>query len=375
MSSEPGRHHPEERADGSRRRILFFGDYDPLYPRNAIIRKGCRDRGIGVIECRAGSGGNVLTRYPRLLAAFLRNRHSPSAPVFVPDFRHKDMPLAWTLARLTGRKVVFDPLVSRYETRVLDRGDAARGSLQARHNRNIDMLSMRAADLLLADTDAHADFYSKEFGLDRRKVRTLYLGFDDSVFGPSGPPPEGEGLRVLFYGSFLPLHGVETIIEAAGSLRGEGVKLTVVGGGQTMPEARRLARDAPEGNVRFVDTVEEKELPALIGESDVVLGIFGTTAKARMVIPNKVFQGMASSRPVITADTPAVREIFEPGRHLVTVPPGDPGALARAMRLLRDDRALSARLAREGGDLVRREYAPVSVAGRMAGLLEEAGIW
>ena len=68
-----------------------------------------------------------------------------------------------------------------------------------------------------------------------------------------------------------------------------------------------------------------------------ILGVFGRTAKAKRVVPNKVYQGLAMARPVITADSPAVREFFAPGEHLHTVPAGDPEALADAVVELAED--------------------------------------
>ena len=350
-----------------KREMLFFGGYDPDYPRNAIIRKGLERLGVNVRECAADGSKRAVFRYPVLAARYLIGGGSRGAPMFVPDFRHKDVPLAWILSRLPRRRLVFDPLVSRYETRVLDRGDTEEGSAQARHNWNLDRTAMRMADLVLADTDAHAEFYAVEFGVDPGKVRTLYLGYDDSVFGDL-PPRDPDGLfRVLFYGSFLPLHGTGVIAGAARIL-GEGFRFTVIGSGQTMDEFRKEAAGL-EDTVEILRNVPESDLPRMIGASDAVLGVFGTTPKAGMVIPNKVYQSMACGRPVVTADTRAVREIFEPGEHLICVPPGDPGALAEALARLSSDRGTAAALGRRGGELVRGEYNPGKVAGRLLRLL------
>jgi glycosyltransferase involved in cell wall biosynthesis len=359
----------------SARTIVFFGGYDPAYPRNAIIRKGCRRIGVDIVECRVDPRRKVTTRYPLLLREFARSVPRGRAPIFVPDFRHKDVPLARFLAGVTGRRVVFDPLVSRFETRVLDRGDAAAGSAQAAHNRNIDRLSMRLADLVLADTDAHAAFFRREFGLPAGKVRTLRLGFEDDLF-PEAPPRALSGrFEVLFYGSFLPLHGVGTILSAAALLSGKGFRFTIVGDGQTRDEADRLATSIPSAEIEMPGQVPVGRLRDLIRDSDAVLGIFGTTAKARMVVPNKVYQGLASGRPLVTADTPAIREIFAPGTDLLTVPAGDHRALAEALLRLKGDPGLARELAQRGGGLVRRDYNPAGVAERLVSILDEEGLW
>jgi glycosyltransferase involved in cell wall biosynthesis len=348
--------------------ILFFGGYDPGYPRNSIIRKGLERLGIDVRSCRADGSRRAVFRYPLLLLRFFGSGAGKRTPLFVPDFRHKDVPLAWALSRLPRRRLIFDPLVSRYETRVLDRGDAEEGSAQARHNWNIDRIVMRMSDLVLADTDAHADFYIGEFDVDRGKVRTLYLGYDDTVFGKVRER-EPDGLfRVLFYGSFLPLHGTDVIVDAARLLDG-GFRFRIVGSGQTMEEFRKRADGIGSGRLELSGNVPEGDLPRLISEADAVLGVFGTTQKTGMVIPNKVYQSMACGRPVVTADTPAIREIFTPGEDIVCVQPGSAGMLAGKLRRLRDERRFAASVAEKGGRLVRERYNPEKVAENLLDIL------
>lgn len=108
--------------------VCFFGAYDPGYPRNRILREGLRLAGIEVPEARV-RGRRVLFRYPALALAFAR-RARRAGVMLVPEFGHKDMPLARLLA---GRRpVVFDPLVSRHDTLVGDWGLHAEHSFQAR---------------------------------------------------------------------------------------------------------------------------------------------------------------------------------------------------------------------------------------------------
>ena len=81
--------------------------------------------------------------------------------------------------------------------------------------------------------------------------------------------------------------------------------------------------------------------PSEIQAAGCALGIFGTGAKAARVIPNKAFQAIACATPLITADTPAARELLTDGHDALLVPPGDPEALAAAVRRLAADRALA----------------------------------
>ncbi|MFM8409028.1 MAG: glycosyltransferase, partial [Alphaproteobacteria bacterium] len=91
------------------------------------------------------------------------------------------------------------------------------------------------------------------------------------------------------------------------------------------------------------DWVAYEDLPARLRSADVVLGIFGGSQKARMVVPNKVWQAAAVGRAIVTADTPAIREVFVPGESIRLVE-RDPSALAAAIRELAADPAGRERL-------------------------------
>ena len=94
-------------------RVAFFGAWDPSYPRNRILRRGLEHAGVEVTEVRVRER-RVVFRYPALLAKASALRGVDV--VLVPEFRHKDVPLARVLA---GRRpLVFDPLVSRWERRI-----------------------------------------------------------------------------------------------------------------------------------------------------------------------------------------------------------------------------------------------------------------
>src|SRR5690606_7752009 len=84
--------------------------------------------------------------------------------------------------------------------------------------------------------------------------------------------------------------------------------------------------------LRWVDWIDYTDLRREIAAADVCLGIFGTSDKAASVIPNKVFQVLAAGRPLITRDSPAIRELVEHDMQDITlVPSGDARSLADAI--------------------------------------------
>ena len=90
------------------------------------------------------------------------------------------------------------------------------------------------------------------------------------------------------------------------------------------------------------------------------------------MIPNKVFQALACARPVITADTPAARELLTDGVDALLVPAGDPRALAGAVRRIAEDPRLAERLAAAGRGTYEGKASEQVLGVRWRTLLERA---
>jgi glycosyltransferase involved in cell wall biosynthesis len=346
--------------------VLYFGTYERGYPRNAQVISCLRRAGVEVRERHEpvwdgrehkwrASAGVAL----RLAAAEARLRRPPEEPfdvVLVGYPGHLDLPAAQHAA--WGRPVVFNPLVSLADTLVGDRGRFRPGSLPARALAALDRRAFRSADLVVADTEAHAALFRE---LGARRVEVCFVGAEERLFRPGWK--RAEPFTCLFVGKLIPLHGLETVLAAA-RLAPE-LRFRIVGSGQL---EELLAGTPP--NVERVAWVDYERLPDELHRAGCALGIFGTTAKAARVIPNKAFQALACGTPLVTADTPAARELLVDGESALLVPAGDPEALAAAVRRLDGDPALAQRLS-EGGLAAYRAQASEDVLGaRWRGLVE-----
>jgi glycosyltransferase involved in cell wall biosynthesis len=350
-------------------RVLYFGTYERRYPRNAQVISALRGAGVEVIERHEpvweGTeqkwrlGASVL---PRLALAELRLalRSAPDTDVILVGYPGQlDLPAARRVAR--GRPIVFNPLVSLADTLVTDRGRFRPGSLPARLVAAVDRRALRAADLVVADTEANAGFLAGLAGLPAERVAVALVGAEERVFRPGWAPEEP--FTALFVGKLIPLHGLETILEAARLV--PGVPFRIVGSGQL----DRLLTDRP-ANVEWIPWIDYEELPAELHRAGCALGIFGTSDKAARVIPNKAFQALACGVPLVTADTPGARELLADDESALLVPAGDPAALAAAVERLRSDRELAGRIA-EGGLAAYRAHASETVLGnRWRSLIE-----
>lgn len=357
-------------------RVLVAGTYDPEFPRNKRLGLLLSAAGHDVSTCQVDLWGadryeipnqrkgrvvaRALLAYPRLVWRFLRSPRPDLVLVGYPGWF--DMVVLAPLARIRRLPVLFDPFISLFDTVVADRRLTTAGSLLGRACKLGDKVSLRLARRALADTPSHADYYASLAGIDRERIGVVWLGAQDDVFGPR-PEITPVPRRVLFHGTFIALQGIDTILRAAKLLEGDDVEVRIIGSGQEQPMVDALIEELRPANVVLVGRVPLEQVPLEIAAATLCLGIFGTTDKASRVVPNKVFECTAVGRPVVTADTPAMRSAFS-SAEVAMVPAGDPGALAHEVRRLLDDADAREALAQAAHERYVASYAtgPLTVA-------------
>ena len=326
-------------------RVLFLGTYDVRrHPRVGVLLEGMRANGDEVVEVNAplrlNTAGRVaLVRRPWLAVptvvalarcwialvrgvfALRRNGFRPDV-VVVGYLGLIDIRLARLLFR--GTPIVLDHLVSAAGT-ARDRGLG--GPVRHRLLRALDEAALRRASVVVVDTEEHARALPPPA---RDRCVVVPVGAGSPWFSASGQS-RNTRLRAVFVGLFTPLHGTPTLGEALGLLAADDrIEVTMVGTGQEYERCRAAAAANPR--VTWLDWVDGADLPALVAGHDVCLGIFGTTAKARNVVPTKVFQGAAAGCAIVTSDTAPQRAAL--GDAAVYVPAGSAEALAAALSSL-----------------------------------------
>ena len=321
--------------------VLMCGTFDPNFGRNRQLLRLMKSRNINVTvknfslwssnkvaDVRQGKIQRALRAvavYGQLavvvLSQTLNPRRRPSV-VLVPHPCQFDAVVVGALCRIVRVPMVIDYFVSLHETVVDDRNIVSSTSLTAKVLRSVDALSVKLATLILADTPEDIEAFAKETSTTPNKWRTVWVGADSNIYAPVVAAPTPEKV-VLFYGTYIPLQGIDFIVRASLLLPKE-YRIRLIGDGQERPRIEKIIRElgAP---VELLNSVSETDLPAKIAEASVCLGIFGTGAKSSRVIPNKVFQCMAMGKAIITADTPAIRNHLD--HAVATVPAGDPQAI------------------------------------------------
>jgi prepilin-type processing-associated H-X9-DG protein len=370
----PG-HLPGRRRHPGRRNVLFFGTYDARrYPRVRVLQEGFAALGDEVLECNVPLGLDTSMRVRMLRQPWLvpllvlriavawsrlwwRSRRLPEIDLVVVGYMgHFDVHLARLL--WPGVPVALDHLISASDTAVDRRVSSG---MVVRLLQRLDEAALRAADLPCVDTPEHLDLVAAE-AHDRALV--VPVGAPAEWF--HAPEPHAGRLRVVFFGSFTPLQGGPVIGEAISQLREhEEISFTMIGRGQDYETTRAAAAD---GAADWVDWVEPEDLPGLIAEHDVCLGIFGTGPKALRVVPNKVFQGAAAGTVIVTSNTAPQREAFEGAA--VFVEPGNAEELSRTLLALAHNPARVAELRAAAYRRASERFRPESVIAALYERLE-----
>ena len=300
-----------------------------------------------------------------------------------------DVLLARLLATLARRPLVLVAFISLYDTIVVDRQQVSAGSWKASLLKTIDRMAFSAADLVLVDTQEHVRYFVDLFGLLAAKYQRSFVGEDDELFRPgrngfqaqvdseegasTGDSGRQRTFRVLFFGTYVPLHGIEYIIEAADILRAlESVEFTLIGNGQMYPEIRDQVESLHLERVRLLNQwVCSRDLVSYIEASDVCLGIFGATEKAGRVIPYKVYDALAMGRPVITRDSPAIRELLVHEETALLCDAGSGPSLAESLVRLHEDPRFSVELSQRGRTRFLERGSPRAIGKELLRSLQD----
>ena len=352
--------------------------------------EGLRRAGVEVIEChvplwhgiedrvQAASGGwlrpvffaRLVRAYWRLLRAYRGNGEYDVMVLGYPG--QLDVYLARVLTWLRRKPLVLDVFMSLYLI-ASERGLPARYPVTGRLIYWAEKLALRLPDLLIQDTAEYVQWFQEVYGLDPARFRLVPTGADDRVFRPVEVEDRDDGLfRVLYYGTFIPNHGVEYIIEAARILRDDPcIHFELVGEGPAKAQAVALVQEYGLTNVTFTDWVDRQALPRKAAEADVCLGVFGTTPQSMMTVQNKIYEGLAMGKPVITGDSPAIRAQLEHGRAALSVERSNSQVLAQAILALRDDPALRDRLTQGGHQLFVSRFSTARIGEQARRHLDE----
>jgi glycosyltransferase involved in cell wall biosynthesis len=176
----------------------------------------------------------------------------------------------------------------------------------------------------------------------------------------------------LYAGAHGTANALEAVLDAATLLRSRhDILFVFVGDGKEKRALVARAYSAGLDNVRFEAAQPKDAMPAVIAAADVCIATLQDIPLFRTTYPNKVFDYMAAGRPTVLAIDGVIRDVVEQSGGGIFVPPGDPAALAGAIRQLADDRTTCARMGDDAREFVLRRFNRNDQAESFCALLTE----
>jgi len=344
--------------------ICFFGIYKADYNRNKILMAGLKANGLEILECNSQLKG--LAKYFDLIKKHraLKNKYDVMIVGF-PGYQ------AMVLAKLICRRpIIFDAFFSIYDSLVNDRQSIRRGSLKAVYFWLLDYLSCTLADKILLDTDEHIKYFIKLFSLKKERFIRVVIGADMDIYRPAATAPADGRFRVHFHGSYIPNQGIDYIVEAARLLKNEQIIFNLVGAGQNFERIGQKVK-ALKLEDKFLTRgfLTQDQLLDSIKKSDICLGIFGAGEKTRRIISNKIFECLAMKKALITADTPAIRELFTE-REILFCRAGDGRDLADKILYLKNNSQIKNKLAENSYQFFLNNLRPTALTAELAKVIK-----
>lgn len=213
--------------------------------------------------------------------------------------------------KFRGKKLGIDFFISLYDTMIWDRNKWKDGSFFAKLFWKLDKRTIQKADIVIADTKAHGAYFIKEFGLSKEKLKVLYLEADSKIYYKRKKEKKKEWQNkfiVLYFGSILPLQGVNIVLKSAEILKDvQDIQFVIIG-----PVKEKIESE----NITYISWLKQEDLAEWIAMSDLCLaGHFNREIqKARRTIPGKAYIYYAMGKQMILGENPANHELFEKGQ-------------------------------------------------------------
>jgi glycosyltransferase involved in cell wall biosynthesis len=351
--------------------------------------QGLRQAGVDVLECqeqlwrdiddrvRVASGGWVNPSFwLRVLRVYLKLLRKYSAigeyDVLIAGYPgHFDVFLARLLSWRRDKPLIWDVFMSLYLVS-LERGLEQRSRLTVNLLRHIERAALRLPDLLIQDTAQYVDWLVDTHGVPPERFGLMPTGAEDEYFQPLRSLVLGKELRVVYFGTFIPNHGVSYIIEAARLSTGnQRIQFELIGDGPERERCQALATEYRLQNITWSGWLQPSMIINHALQADVCLGAFGHTPQSLMTVQNKIYQGMALGLPVVSGDSPALRGSFHDGVHLRLVDRDDPQSLADCLQDLADHPEKREKIAAAGQALFLQEYSIAALGRRFRSHLDQ----
>ncbi len=281
---------------------------------------------------------------------------------------------AWLLARLKRVRFLFE--VRDLWPAFAVAAGVLRNRLLIRLSEGLERFLYRRADRLMVNSPGFINHVAQR---GARWVELVPNGADPVMFEAHQNGRilrEQWGLKDEFVVLYAGAHGLsndlEVVLESAKILKDEPhIRFVLVGDGKEKPNLIRKAEEWGLKNVIFLPPVAKKEMSEFLSAADACLAILKPLEWYKTTYPNKVFDYMAAGKPVVLAIDGVIREVIETHHAGVAVPPGNPQALAEAVRRLSSEPQKTREMGMAGRKAIENCYNRKKFAALLAEIIEE----
>jgi len=281
---------------------------------------------------------------------------------------------AWLLARLKGRKFLFE--VRDLWPAFAMAMKVIRNPLIIRLSNWLERFLYHHADSLVVNSPGFIPHITSQGGSDPVLIPN---GVDPAMFDPEDNGSEfrqqlklEHAFIVLYSGAHGLSNDLGTVLKVAQlTAQDSRIVYVLVGDGKEKAALQQLAHDLGLQNVIFVPSVAKTEMKKVLAAADACLAILKPIELYKTTYPNKVFDYLAAGRPVLCAIDGVIREVIEEAHAGIFVPPGDPAALADAVIRLSSAPDKGKKMGLNGRAYVVEHFNRRDIAARMEKVLFE----
>ncbi len=347
----------------NKKTICYILSYrDPSYIRTYTLSQALNQiKNISVIY--AINKNHNLFRYIETLIKLIYIRFKYNPETYILGFRGHE--IFWPVRWITWNKyLIFDSFLSPSDALIKENKAGPLGQYIGKLCYPLEKAILNHADLLLTDTQTHKRFFNQEFNIPLGKIRTIYVGAHENITIPKQEITFDKPMQVLFYGSFLPLHGLNIILDAIKQIQEIPVKIILIGGNKTTTKQITLfQKNNKLPHFEYHKWVDFPELcQHYIAESEIILGgPFGGTGQAQRVITGKTFQSLAMGKVTIigkiSEDTG-----FEHQKNCLLIEQKSASDLAQAIFWCYQNRKKLSLIGQAGENLFLHRYSIAQIA-------------
>lgn len=232
-------------------------------------------------------------------------------------------------SKIFNKILIVEVYISLYDTFVGDRKKYEEGSKKAKNALYQDRLALTKPDYIIITSNHEPAYWAEKLrvSLVRDKI-FVAPNFSDSRLVHQRSFMDDNVLRICWWGTFIPLHGLDNILLAMKLCKESKIQFTCnlfgVDNRFFSIYLEKIRANELDSHVflRKDLSFSDNSLPEyLIENCDLALGIFGNTDKAFNGVPNKLVEALAMGIPTLTMNSPALKEFFNPDVDFWTCEP------------------------------------------------------